>query len=277
MKITEITAVPLLMRSANQPMTFFVVRVATDDGRVGLGEACDCFGVSHPTVLARIVEDVFAPGAAGRRGRRRRPGRGRRRAGDAPDAGGRDVAAQARSAVAIALTDLAAQEAGRSVSDVLGRVRDSVRVYVGSSPFLETSSATEHLDRLARLTAGAFGLGRVAQARKDALAALVPASVRVVDFVWPDGLDRPSWTGFRRDPAATRPMEQVAPEEIGNAMVALCRASAGMTRDELFAQTLEVFGYRRRTSAQVAVLESALAAATSAGRLTATAFGLLTA
>ncbi|MGY1840026.1 MULTISPECIES: mandelate racemase/muconate lactonizing enzyme family protein [unclassified Modestobacter] len=149
MKITEITALPLLMRSANQPMTFFVVRVATDDGRVGLGEACDCFGVSHPTVLARIVEDVFAPALLGAE-----VGAG----GPAVDAvaqatrrtlGAGTVAAQARSAVAIALTDLAAQEAGRSVSDVLGRVRDSVRVYVGSSPFLETSSATEHLDRLA--------------------------------------------------------------------------------------------------------------------------------
>jgi len=134
-----------------------------------------------------------------------------------------------------------------------------------------------HLDRLARLTAGAFGLGRVAQARKDALAALVPVSVRVGDFVWPAELDRSSWTGFHRDPAATRPMEQVAPEEIGNAMVSLCRASAGMTEDELFTRTLEVFGYRRRTPAQVAVLTSALSAAVDSGRLTATGSGLMTA
>jgi hypothetical protein len=72
-------------------------------------------------------------------------------------------------------------------------------------------------------------------------------------------------------------MEQVAPEEIGNAMVALCRASAGMTRDELFGATLEVFGYRRRTATQVAVLDSALSAATAAGRLTESPSGLLTA
>ncbi|KGH45683.1 DNA helicase [Modestobacter caceresii] len=164
----------------------------------------------------------------------------------------------------------------RSLLDQLGNRRVAERV----GRVLQAGAEAEgpiHLDRLARLTAGAFGLGRVAQARKDALAALVFASVRVGDFVWPAGLDRSSWTGFRRDPAATRPMEQVAPEEIGNAMVALCRASAGMTKDELFAQTLEVFGYRRRTAAQIAVLESALVAATSAGRLTATASGLLTA
>jgi len=159
------------------------------------------------------------------------------------------------------------QLANRRVAELVGRV-------------LQAGAEAEgpiHVERLARLTAGAFGLGRVAQARKDALAALVPASARVGDVVWPSTLDRASWTGFRRDPSATRPMEQVPPEEIGNAMVALCRASAGMTKDELFAQTLDVFGYRRRTAAQIAVLESALAAVTSAGRLTAALSGLLTA
>jgi hypothetical protein len=133
-----------------------------------------------------------------------------------------------------------------------------------------------HLDRLTRLTAGAFGLGRVAQARKDALAALVPAAARVGEIVWPAGVDRAAWTGFRRDQAANRPMEQVALEEVGNAMVALCRASAGMPKDELFAQTLEAFGYRRRTPAQVAVLESAVSAVMKSGRLTETSHGLLT-
>jgi hypothetical protein len=134
-----------------------------------------------------------------------------------------------------------------------------------------------HVDRLARLTAGAFGLSRVLRARLDALGALVPESARAGDFVWPDGMDRTSWTGFRRDAEAARPMEQVSPEELGNAMVALCRASAGMTKDELFTQTLEVFGYRRRSAAQLAVLEVALAATTAAGRLTASPSGLLTA
>jgi hypothetical protein len=133
-----------------------------------------------------------------------------------------------------------------------------------------------HVDRLARLTAGAFGLTRVLRARLDALGALVAAEARAGDFVWPEGLDRSTWTAFRRDPDAERPMEQVAPEELGNAMVALCRASAGMTKDELFAATLEVFGYRRRTAAQLAVLESALAAGTAAGRLTESPSGLLT-
>jgi hypothetical protein len=133
-----------------------------------------------------------------------------------------------------------------------------------------------HVDRLARLTAAAFGLGRVAQGRKDAIAALVPASLMTGDFVWPQPDQAAGWTGFRRQPGGSdRPLEQVAPEEIGNAMVALCRAAAGMTQDELFAQTLDVFGYRRRTPAQVAVLEAALNRSTRSGRLGLESSGLI--
>ncbi|WP_029434122.1 mandelate racemase/muconate lactonizing enzyme family protein [Blastococcus sp. URHD0036] len=151
MKIERIESFPLLLTTAQQTMTFFVVRVTTDDGLVGHGEACDSFGVSHPTVLAAIVDDAFAPLLRGAELTAVEPlldgvHRTTRRA-----LGDRGVAGQARSALAIALTDLVAQAAGRSVSDLAGRVRDSIRVYVGSSPFLESGPAAEHLDRLAPL------------------------------------------------------------------------------------------------------------------------------
>jgi hypothetical protein len=69
----------------------------------------------------------------------------------------------------------------------------------------------------------------------------------------------------------------VAPEEIGNAMVALARASAGMAQEELFLRTLEVFGHRRRTPALLPLLQAALAAAVARGRLTAQPDGRFTA
>ncbi|MDK3256598.1 hypothetical protein [Blastococcus capsensis] len=82
--------------------------------------------------------------------------------------------------------------------------------------------------------------------------------------------------GFQRQASATDlPLEHVAPEEISNAMVALCRAVAGMAQDELFAQTLDVFGLRRRTSAQVAVLHAALARTIASGRLAMQPTGLV--
>jgi hypothetical protein len=135
-----------------------------------------------------------------------------------------------------------------------------------------------HRDRLTRLAASAFGLTRVSEARRDALLALLPPATLAGDFVWPEALDRDSWSSFRRQAAsADRPLEHVAPEEVGNAMVALCRASAGMTQDELFLRTAEVFGYRRRTPSLLPLLEAALARVLDAGRLTRQESGLLTA
>jgi hypothetical protein len=135
-----------------------------------------------------------------------------------------------------------------------------------------------HRDRLTRLTAGAFGLSRVTEARRDALLALLPNSAAPVgEFVWPAGLDPDSWTFFRRQASsAQRPLEHVAPEEIGNAMVALTRAGAASSRDELYRRTLEVFGHRRRTPALLPLLDAALAAVVGRGRLTEQPDGTLT-
>jgi hypothetical protein len=126
-----------------------------------------------------------------------------------------------------------------------------------------------HRDRLVRVAAAAFGLSRVSAARREALLALLPADTVVGEHVWPAGLDRSTWTAFRRQAgSADRPLEHVAPEEVGNAMAALCRADGGLPREQLYAATLAVFGHRRRSPAQLPFLDAALAAAVAAGRLT---------
>jgi hypothetical protein len=134
-----------------------------------------------------------------------------------------------------------------------------------------------HVDRLAKLACGAFGLTRVTEARKDALLSTLPPSAVVDGYLWPDGIDRATWTGFRRQVSSTdRAIEHVAPEEIANAMAALCRAAAGMRRDELISATAAVFGYKRRAAAVTPTLETALASAVERGRLTQQGSGLLT-
>ncbi|MDK3256547.1 DUF4011 domain-containing protein [Blastococcus capsensis] len=134
-----------------------------------------------------------------------------------------------------------------------------------------------HVDRLAKLTVGAFGLNRVTEARKQLLLSLLPPSAVDGDHLWPEGLDRARWTGFRRQVSSTdRPIEHVAREEIANAMAALCRAAAGMQRDELLTTTAAVFGYKRRAPSVTPVLEKALAFAVDSGRLTEQDGGLLT-
>ncbi|GAB4079933.1 DUF4011 domain-containing protein [Modestobacter muralis] len=124
-----------------------------------------------------------------------------------------------------------------------------------------------HRDRLVQLTAAAFGVARVNAERTAEVLALLPDAE--AEFRWPEGVDPATWTGFRRQAGFDeRPLEHVAPEELGNAMVALCRAGAGMTRDELFARTLAVFGHPRRHPVLVPYLERALATAVRASRVT---------
>jgi hypothetical protein len=136
------------------------------------------------------------------------------------------------------------------------------------------SEGPVHRDRLVRVAAAAFGLSRVSDARRTALLALLPAGTVVGDFAWPGELDPAGWSFFRRQATSSqRPLEQVAPEEIGNAMAALCRARGGLARDELYLRTVEVFGHRRRTPAQLPLLDVALAAAVGRGRLTEQAGG----
>ncbi|CAA9212978.1 MAG: FIG00832862: hypothetical protein [uncultured Blastococcus sp.] len=134
-----------------------------------------------------------------------------------------------------------------------------------------------HVDRLAKLTVNAFGLNRASEGRKNTLLSLLPPSAVVDGYLWPDGVEPDAYETFRRQTASTdRPIEHVAPEEIGNAMAALCRASAGMVADELLGQAATVFGYKRRTPAVTPALEAALKLALHRGRLVEQPSGLLT-
>jgi hypothetical protein len=134
-----------------------------------------------------------------------------------------------------------------------------------------------HVDRLAKLTVGAFGLNRATESRKSMLLSLLPPSAVEGDYLWPDGVTAETYDGFRRQVSSTdRPLEHVAPEEMGSAMVALCRAGAGMQREELLTQTAAVFGHKRRAAAATPVLEAALKLALQRGRLTEQPSGLLT-
>ncbi len=134
-----------------------------------------------------------------------------------------------------------------------------------------------HVDRLAKLTVGAFGLNRATESRKSMLLSLLPPSAVQGEHLWPEGVPPEGYEGFRRQVSSTdRPIDQVAPEEIANAMAALCRAAAGMGRGELLTQTAAVFGHKRRSPAVTAVLEKALTAAIDRGKLTEQPNGLLT-
>ncbi len=144
MKITSVTVTPATYDFGWAPMSFCFVAIESDEGLVGWGEACDSFGCTYAGVVGAVVEQAFAPLLVGQEltavdavADRMRLFT-RRRLGDAW------IAAQARSAVENALWDLVGKSAGRSVSDLLGRARDSVEVYA-SGTFLEEMDAAGHV------------------------------------------------------------------------------------------------------------------------------------
>ncbi len=129
------------------PLSYCFVRIETDTGLVGYGEACDSYGCTFANVLATVIDDALAPLLVGEeldsveRLTERMRLYTRRRLGD------QCIGPQARSAAEIALWDLAGKESCRSVSSLIGRVRDRVAVYA-SSVFLEEGTASWHLGLL---------------------------------------------------------------------------------------------------------------------------------
>ncbi|MFI8595487.1 mandelate racemase/muconate lactonizing enzyme family protein [Microbacterium sp. NPDC078428] len=151
MTIASVTAHPLRLETDYAAMTLFLVRVETADGAVGWGESCDSFGISYPTVLARFVDDVWAPAVTGLPGRDALDALRKTRGAVARTLGFSHSAAQSLSAVDIALRDALGRSEGRSVSAEIGRRTDTLRVYAGNSHFLESRSADAHVELLGPL------------------------------------------------------------------------------------------------------------------------------
>ena len=133
-------------------MSFFFVRIDTDAGLSGWGEACDSYGCSYASVVATIVDDVLAPLLVGQPLDAVEPLADRMRLFTRRRLGDQWAAVHARSAVELALWDVAGKAAGRSVASMVGKVRDRVEVYA-SSVFLEEGPAEFHADLLAPLLA----------------------------------------------------------------------------------------------------------------------------
>jgi hypothetical protein len=159
----------------------------------------------------------------------------------------------------------------RAVLDELPEVR-AVTAVARALHDAVVAEGPVHVDRLAKLVAGGFDLGRVSAERRRSILGCLPDTVfrdrSDPHFAWPAELDPATWTGFRRTGAqADRPLEQVSSREIGNAMVAICVAGAGVARDQLESETLRIFGFHRRTAALLSLLEAALRRAVDEGRL----------
>jgi hypothetical protein len=134
-------------------------------------------------------------------------------------------------------------------------IRSSGRVQAAVRAVLREVIATEgpvEQHRLARLTLKCFDLHKTSTDRRASVLALVdPGVLRVHPvgtFAWPSTLDPETWRGFRRARnSSDRDFEEVAPEEILNAVCHALAAVPRLAERALLRATLELLGYRRMT------------------------------
>ena len=141
MRIAEISTILLSHPKSHPPMqrTYALVRVMTDAGIVGYGEASSNYGHSYPTVVKTIIDDVVAPNLQGRD-----PLDVRGRAQDMHVLldgylGWDGVSAQVIGAVEIALWDILGKHAGLPISRLLGSAIETLPVYGTGTTMFDAS------------------------------------------------------------------------------------------------------------------------------------------
>lgn len=106
------------------------------------------------------------------------------------------------------------------------------------------------LGRLARIVGNRFGIERVRAARAEAIVKLIPRGhvkkSPLGNFAWPEHLDENTWTGFRTGNAdGSRPLDEIAPEEIANAMRSALAMQPAIGTEDLLRATAALFGISR--------------------------------
>jgi D-galactarolactone cycloisomerase len=149
-KIVEVTSFPVTYGHEREAMSYCFVKIVLDDGTTGYGEACDSYGCTYASLVATVIDEVFGPLLLGQDLEAVDPLTERMRMFTRRRIGEQWIAAQARSACENALWDAAGKKTGKSVSRMIGRVRDTIEIYA-SSVFLEEGDAEWHTRLLSPL------------------------------------------------------------------------------------------------------------------------------
>jgi len=136
--------------------------------------------------------------------------------------------------------------------DVLDELDDRRQVSIVREQIIDVinTEGPVEVGRLVRIIGRRFGLLAVRTARAEDITRLIPRGrvkkSALGSFAWPEHLDPNTWTGFRTaDADNTRSLDEVAPEEIANAMKAALAKKPTSSQDELLRGTAEVFGIVR--------------------------------
>ena len=149
MKITSVEAIAFTFDHGREPLSYCLIRVVTDDGITGWGEACDSFGCTYASVIEATVADALAPLLAGEE--LDRPDRltHKLRSWTRRRLGHQWVAAQAVSGVELALWDALGKARREPAAVLLGGPPEPAPVPVyASSVFLEEGEPDWHLELL---------------------------------------------------------------------------------------------------------------------------------
>ena len=124
--------------------------------------------------------------------------------------------------------------------------------------------------RLSKKIGRRFGLGRVSAGRAMAIQSVIPENLITTssfgEFVWPPDLDPATWREFQTVDN-DRPIQEISPEELVNAMVSIAASSGSVERKELGRETARIFGIRRFTGGIAEHLDLVVDAAIDADRL----------
>lgn len=147
MRISAVTARCLGYRKTDPPMAraFVVVRVETETGLVGWGEASSNWGHSYPTVVETVVRDVIAPNLTGTDALALRARLAQMHVLLDGYLGWEGLSSQVIGAVEVALWDIAGKAHGVPVHQLLGGGIDRIALYgTGTTMFEESADWHAH-------------------------------------------------------------------------------------------------------------------------------------
>ncbi|WP_156518267.1 AAA domain-containing protein [Microbacterium aurantiacum] len=169
----------------------------------------------------------------------------------------------ARDGVRVFVPAPSVSAGSRETLDHLSERRPAAAVREQLLDIIEAEGPIE-VGRLIRLTARRFDLLKVRAAREEEIRRLIPRGVirksRLGDFAWPERLDPETWQGYRLpDEPPSRGLDEVAPEELLNAMRSIVSDAPGIDDESAIRATARLFGISKLGALVRARLEAVAA------------------
>ncbi len=131
MKITDIDVIPLGYKKKYPPMprSFAIIRIETDAGYVGYGEASSSYGHMYPLLVKHVVDNILRRVLVGENPLNIQRCKNEMNRYLYPWIGWQGLSTQVVGAIEIALWDILGKEAGTSVSGLWGCQKSEIPLY----------------------------------------------------------------------------------------------------------------------------------------------------